>query len=157
MTVEAGQLAPDFTLKDQHGQDVTLSGFSGRKAVVLVFYPFAFSSICTSELRALRDDLPSFHNDDVALLAVSCDPMYALRVFADRDGLTYPLLSDFWPHGAVAQAYGVFDERAGMAVRGTFLIDAEGVVRFAEVNAPGDVREQSGWKDAVRRLAARTD
>jgi len=135
-----GDQAPDFSLKDQHGQDVTLSGFRGRKTVVLFFYPFAFSGVCTSELRALRDDLPTYDNDDVALLAVSCDPMYALRVFADRDGLTYSLLSDFWPHGAVSRAYGVFDEDRGCALRGTFIIDTDGVVRWTADNGMPDAR-----------------
>ena len=152
--VDLGQPAPDFTLKDQHGQDVTLSGFSGRRSVVLVFYPYAFSGICTSELRALRDDLPSFHNNDVALLAVSCDPMYALRVFSERDGLTYPLLSDFWPHGAVAQAYGVFDEREGCAVRGTFVIDKAGTVRWKVENGLPDARELADFRAALADLAA---
>ena len=152
--VDLGQPAPDFTLKDQHGQDVTLSGFSGRRSVVLVFYPYAFSGICTSELRALRDDLPSFHNNDVALLAVSCDPMYALRVFSERDGLTYPLLSDFWPHGAVAQAYGVFDERKGCAVRGTFVIDKAGTVRWKVENGLPDARELADYRAALADLAA---
>ena len=119
---------------------------------MLVFYPFAFSGICTSELRALRDDLPSFHNDDVALLAVSCDPMYALRVFSDRDGLTYPLLSDFWPHGAVARAYGVFDERKGCAVRGTFVIDTAGTVRWKVENAAADARDVADYRAALGRL-----
>ena len=154
MTIGVGRQAPDFTLKDQHGQDVTLSALRGRKSVVLLFYPFAFSSVCTSELCALRDDLPSFHNDDVELLAVSCDPMYALRVFADRDGLTYPLLSDFWPHGAVAHAYGVFDEVRGCALRGTFVIDTAGTVRWAVANGLPDARDLADYRAALAGLAA---
>ena len=152
MTIGVGRQAPDFTLKDQHGQDVTLSALRGRKSVVLLFYPFAFSSVCTSELCALRDDLPSFHNDDVELLAVSCDPMYALRVFADRDGLTYPLLSDFWPHGAVAQAYGVFDEASGLALRGSFIVDKAGKVVYKVVNAIPDARDLEEHRSVLAGL-----
>ena len=154
MRLELGTPAPDFTLRDQHGQSIALSSYRGRKAVVVMFYPFAFSSVCTGELSAVRDDLSDFESDAVQVLAISCDPVYSLRVFAERDGLTFPLLSDFWPHGAIAQTYGVFNEKAGMALRATFLLDADGVVTFAQVNQPGDAREQSAWKDAVGQLAA---
>ena len=145
MAPEVGTEAPDFTVKDQNNQPVTLSSFRGERAVLLVFYPFAFSGICTSELGAVRDDLPDFQNDDVQILAISTDHPYALKAWSESQGFDFPLLSDFWPHGAVAQAYGVFNEKAGMALRGTFLIDAEGAIAFAEVNQPGDARAQSGW------------
>ena len=154
MAPEVGTEAPDFTVKDQNNQAVTLSSFRGERAVLLVFYPFAFSGICTSELGAVRDDLADFQNDDVQLLAISTDHPYALKAWSESQGFDFPLLSDFWPHGAVAQAYGVFNDKAGMALRGTFLIDAEGAIAFAEVNQPGDARAQSGWKDAVATLAA---
>ncbi|MGH3330921.1 MAG: peroxiredoxin, partial [Nocardioidaceae bacterium] len=123
MTLEAGTPAPDFTLRDQHGQSVSLSSFRGEKVVVLMFYPFAFSGVCTGELSEVRDNLPTFVSDDVQLLAVSCDPMFSLRAFADRDGLDFPLLSDFWPHGAVSADYGVFDEERGCSARSTFIVD----------------------------------
>ena len=154
MAPEVGTEAPDFTVKDQNNQDVTLSSFRGDRAVLLVFYPFAFSGTCTGELCAVRDNLADFQNDDVQILGISTDPPYALKAWSDSQGFDFPLLSDFWPHGAAAQAYGVFNEKAGMALRGTFLLDAEGNVVFAEVNQPGDAREQSGWKDAVGQLAA---
>ena len=153
MTLSVGDRAPGFALRDPDRQVVALADLRGTP-VLLVFFPFAFSATCTGELRRLRDGLPGYTDVGVRVLAVSTDPVYSLRAFRDAEGLDFPLLSDFWPHGEVARAYGVFDERAGMAVRGTFLVDGEGVVRFAEVNAPGDVREQSGWKDALRRLAA---
>ena len=102
MTLAIGDKAPDFTLKDQHGQDVTLSSYAGSKAVLLVFYPFAFSGVCTGELTGLRDRLGEFETDDTTLIALSCDPMYAQRAVADRDGIFFPLLSDFWPHGEAA-------------------------------------------------------
>ncbi len=154
MAPEVGTEAPDFTVKDQNNQDVTLSSFRGQRSVLLVFYPFAFSGICTGELCAVRDDLSSFQNDDVQVVAISCDHPFTLKAWSEAQGFDFPLLSDFWPHGEVAKAYGVFNDKAGMAVRGTFLVDAEGKVAFAEVNAPGDAREQAGWKKAVGSLAA---
>jgi peroxiredoxin len=153
MAPEIGTEAPDFTLKDQDNQAVTLSSFRGDRNVLIVFYPFAFSGTCTGELTAVRDDLAEFQNDDLQILAVSVDHPYALKAWAAAEGYTFPLLSDFWPHGAVAQAYGVFQEDRGMAVRGTFLVDTGGVVRFAEVNQPGEARDQSLWKKAIAALA----
>jgi len=154
MTVQVEDLAPDFTLRDQHGQEVALSQFRGRRAVVLVFYPFAFSRVCTFELGALRDALPTYDNDSVALLAVSCDPMFGLRVFAEQDGLTYPLLSDFWPHGAVARSYGVFNDQTGSARRATFIIDRDGVVRWKVDNALPAARDMSEYEAALAQLVA---
>jgi peroxiredoxin len=149
MPAAVGEPAPDFTLLDQDRQPVTLSALRGSP-VLLVFYPFAFSALCGTELGRLRDSLSSYTG--VTVLAVSTDPVYALKAFRAQEGYDFPLLSDFWPHGAAASAYGVLDERAGMALRATFLVDAGGVVRFAQVNGPGDVREQSEWQDAVARL-----
>ena len=145
----AGDPAPEFTLIDQDRRQVVLSSLRGAP-VLLVFYPFAFSALCGSELGGLRDSLADYAG--VHVLAISTDPVYSLKAFREREVYDFPLLSDFWPHGAVASAYGVLDERHGMALRATFLVDADGVVRFAQVNAPGDVREQSEWRDAVARL-----
>ena len=122
--------------------------------MLLVFYPFAFSGICTGELCQLRDELSAYTDAGVRVLAISTDPVFSLKAWKAQEGFDFDLLSDFWPHGTAAQAYGVFNEKAGMALRGTFLIDAEGTVAFAEVNQPGDARAQSGWKDAVGQLAA---
>ena len=149
MALSAGEPAPDFTLLDQDRQPVTLSGLRGAP-VLLVFYPFAFSALCGAELGRLRDTRQAYAG--VPVLAVSTDPVYALKAFRAQEGYDFPLLSDFWPHGATASAYGVHDERNGMALRATFLVDADGVLRFAQVNGPGDVREQSAWRDAVARL-----
>ena len=153
MAIEIGAKAPDFALRDQHNVVVDLAELR-PKAVLLVFFPLAFTGVCAGELNLIQGDLDLLQNDRVQVLGVSVDSPYTQRVFADRDGLKFPLLSDFWPHGATAQAYGVFNEKAGMALRATFLVDAEGKVAFAEANSPGDVREQSGWKDAVATLAA---
>jgi peroxiredoxin len=153
MTVEVGSEAPDFTLNDYNKQPVQLSSFRGDKPVLLVFYPFAFSGICTGELCQLRDEFADYDNKGVQVLGVSVDTPFSLKAWAEKEGYQFPLLSDFWPHGEVAKAYGVFNDQAGLAVRGTFLIDTGGVVRFAEVNAPGEARDQQGWKKAVAELA----
>jgi peroxiredoxin len=153
MTVEVGSEAPDFTLNDYNKQPVQLSSFRGDKPVLVVFYPFAFSGICTGELCQLRDEFADYDNKGVQVLGVSVDTPFSLKAWAEKEGYQFPLLSDFWPHGEVARAYGVFNEQAGLAVRGTFLIDTSGVVRFAEVNAPGEARDQLGWKKAVAELA----
>jgi peroxiredoxin len=129
-----GAAAPDFTLRDQFGQDVTLSSFAGHKAVALVFFPWAFSNVCTGEMTGIRDRLDEFLTFDTEVLAISTDPTYSLRVFADRDGLNFALLSDFWPHGAVASAYGVFDADLGVARRSSFILDKAGIVRWSVHN-----------------------
>jgi mycoredoxin-dependent peroxiredoxin len=152
MPVEVGASAPDFVLKDQNNQEVRLSDFRGRRAVLLVFYPLAFTGTCQGELCQVRDNLADFVNDDVQLLTVSVDSAYAHKVWADREGYEFPLLADFWPHGAVAQAYGVFNVERGFANRGTFLIDRDGVVRFAEEISPGEARDQNGWRKALASL-----
>jgi peroxiredoxin (alkyl hydroperoxide reductase subunit C) len=147
-----GSAAPAFTLKDQHNQDVSLSDFTGRKAVLLVFYPLAFSGTCQGELTEVKENLDAYANDAVQILTVSVDSTWAHRVWADREGFDFPLLSDFWPHGAVAQAYGVFHSGAGFANRGTFLIDRDGVIRFAEMLGPGESRNQDTWRQALAAL-----
>ena len=153
MSLSAGDVAPDFSLPDQDKQVVSLAELRGTP-VLLVFYPFAFSGLCTGELCRLRDELSDYTDAGVRVFAISTDPVFSLKAFRDQEGFGFPLLSDFWPHGATAQAYGAFNDKAGMAVRATFLVDADGAIAFAEVNSPGDVREQSGWKDAVGRIAA---
>jgi mycoredoxin-dependent peroxiredoxin len=154
MAVEVGSQAPDFTLRDYNKQQVTLSSFQGEKNVLLVFYPFAFSGICTGELCQLRDELAVYSDADVQVLGVSVDTPYGLKAWAEQEGYQFPLLSDFWPHGEVAKSYGVFNEQVGFAVRGTFLIDRTGVVRFTEINQPGEARDQDTWKKAVADLTA---
>ena len=147
-----GDTAPEFTLKDQNGQDTSLAQYRGEKNVVIVFYPFAFSGICTGELCEIRDDLGAFVGDDIQVLAISTDHMFSQRAWADKEGYFFPLLSDFWPHGEVAKAYGVFNERAGAPLRGTFLVDREGGVRWTLVNGIGQGRDFSGYREALARL-----
>jgi peroxiredoxin len=152
MSLAIGSAAPDFNLKNQHGEDVSLSSYKGKKSVVVLFYPFAFSGICTGELCGLRDDLSSFQNDDVELLAISCDPMYSLKAFGEAEGYKFPLLADFWPHGAVAKSYGVFDEARGCSVRGTFVINKDGNIAWQVVNGLGDARNLVDYKQALAAL-----
>jgi peroxiredoxin len=152
MAIQVGDKAPDFELKDNHGRTVRLSDFHGHQNVVLLFYPFAFTGVCTGELCELRDNLPQFSDRETQLLAVSNDSIHTLRVFAEQEGLEYPLLSDFWPHGATSRAYGVFDEDKGCAVRGTFVIDKEGVVRWTVVNGLPDARDLNEYVKALDTL-----
>ena len=152
MPLEVGATAPDFTLKDQNNQEVRLGDFRGRKNALLVFYPLAFSGTCGGELTELRDNISDFESPSLRVLTISVDSVYSHKVWADREGFTFPMLADFWPHGAVAQAYGVFHEAAGFANRGTFLIDTSGVVRFAEMIGPGESRNQKAWREAIADL-----
>lgn len=151
VTLKPGDPAPDFTLPDTHGTPTALSDLRGAP-VLVVFVPFAFSGTCTSELCELRDNIEDFETAGVRLLVVSTDAVFTLKAWQAAEGYQFDLLSDFWPHGEVAQAYGVFNEKAGLANRGTFLIDKEGVVRFAEINQPGEARDQQAWKKAVADL-----
>ena len=152
MTVQVGAPAPGFELPDQHGQLVSLAGYRGAKHVLLVFYPFAFTGVCTGELGVLRDELSPSLPGDAEVVTVSVDSLYAQRVFAEQEGLTFPLLSDFWPHGAVARAYGVFDEERGCALRGTFIIDKDGVVRWAVVHGLPDARDVGEYQKVLASL-----
>jgi peroxiredoxin len=152
MTLSIGSTAPDFELSDQHGEKVSLSSFKGKKNVVVLFIPFAFTGTCTGELCALRDDLAPFQNENVQLLAISCDSMFTQRIFAEQEGYKFPVLADFWPHGATAKAYGIFNEDLGCAMRGTFIIDKEGILRWQIVNGLGDARNIADYKTAISAL-----
>jgi mycoredoxin-dependent peroxiredoxin len=154
MAVEIGDIAPDFELSDQHGTPVKLSSFRGAKNVVVVFYPLAFSSVCSGELCGLRDSFPeATAREDVELLTVSVDSMFTHRAWADAEKFEFSLLSDFWPHGSVAAEYGVFDEAKGLATRGTFVIDKQGVVRWKVVNPIPQARDIADYQKALAVLA----
>ncbi|HVD20216.1 MAG TPA: peroxiredoxin [Propionibacteriaceae bacterium] len=151
MSLTLGQQAPSFTARNQHGELLTASSLRGSSAVI-VFYPWAFSSICRSELAAIRDDHESFMALGSRVLAISCDAMYTLRAYADKEGIAFDLLSDHWPHGAIAQAYGVFDELAGCARRGTFVLDSAGMIRWQQVNQINQPREITAVLAAAANL-----
>lgn len=146
-----GEPAPDFELVNQFGEPVRLSALRGQN-VVLVFYPFAFSGICTGELCEIRDNLAVFEDARATVLAVSVDSKFSLRAYAEKEAYGFDLLADFWPHGAVASTYGVFDPESGMAKRGTFIIDAAGTIRYVVVNPRGQARELAEYREVLAGL-----
>jgi peroxiredoxin len=152
LTIQVGDEAPDFTLRDQNREEFTLSALRGSKAVLIVFYPFAFTGICTGELGRVQQGLEIFQNDDVQVVTISVDSAYSQKIFSQREEFEFPLLSDFWPHGEVARAYGVFNDEGGFANRGTFLVDKDGIVRFAEMNSIGEGRDPDAWTAAIKAL-----
>jgi peroxiredoxin len=154
MSLLIGDLAPDFTLPNQFGEDVTLSQFRGVKPVVLVFYPLSFSGICTGELCEIRDNFARFESNEVELLAISVDSKYVQKVFAEHEGYKFSVLADFWPHGQVAKDYGVFLEEHGISNRATFVINKDGVLVSKFVTAPGQARSLDEYDRALATLTA---
>ncbi|TVU61535.1 peroxiredoxin [Paenarthrobacter nitroguajacolicus] len=146
-----GQPAPEFELLNQYGEPVRLSDYRGRN-VVVVFFPFAFSGICTGELCEIRDNIAAFKDSNATVLAISVDSKFAQRAYAEKERLNFDLLADFWPHGAVAQEYGVFDAASGMALRGTFIIDVSGIIRYVVVNPRGQARDFAEYRQALLAL-----
>lgn len=154
MALEAGLQAPDFELKDQTGQPVKLSDYLGKKAVVLVFYPFTFTGTCQAELCSIRDSIETFQNEDVQTIAVNVDSPFVHKVWAEQQGYQFPILSDFWPHGAVATAYGVFNEMLGTSERGSFVIDKDGTIVYSIHNGLGEARDNEAYVEALRKVGA---
>jgi peroxiredoxin len=151
--VAVGETAPDFTLKDQWGNDVTLSALRGQP-VVIVFYPFTFTGVCEGELCEIRDDPGVYRHGGAQVLAISCDSRHAQRVWAEQNGFDFPVLSDFWPHGAVARAYGVFNEVLGCANRATFVLDKDGVVRSTFTSPDlGTPRAKAEYEEALAKVS----
>ena len=150
--LDVGDEAPDFELRDQHAQLHRLADHRGKDNVLLVFFPFAFTGVCTGEMVALRDELPALEASGTVVYAVSCDTVASLRVFAEQEGLAFPLLSDFWPHGAVSTAYGVFNDTLGAAQRGSFVIDRSGLVRWVVRNELPDARNIGDYQKALADL-----
>ncbi|WP_245953540.1 peroxiredoxin [Arthrobacter silvisoli] len=148
-----GEVAPDFELVNQYGEPVRLSTLRGHN-VVLVFFPFAFSGICTGELCEIRDNLAVFEDANATVLGISVDSKFAQRAYAEKEGYSFELLADFWPHGEVARSYGVFDDGTGMALRGTFIIDAAGIIRYVVVNPRGQARDLADYRAALAGLGA---
>ena len=152
MSVDVGDEAPDFELQDQERSPVRLSSFRGQKNVVVVFYPLSFTPTCQGELCAIRDSLPDFDGEDVQTLAISCDTTAVHKRWAEDQGYAFPLLADFWPHGEVAKAYGVFDEASGLAQRGTFIVDKQGKVVYTVVNAIKSPRDLDEYRSVLAGL-----
>ena len=152
MSLLIGDMAPNFKLQNQFGEDRSLADYRGKQPVVLVFFPLAFSGVCTGELCELRDDIAKFERQNIKLFAISVDSKYSQRVFAEKEGYQFDLLADFWPHGEVAKSYGVFMEENGFANRGTFLIDQDGVLAAKFVSAPGQPRSLADYDKAIATL-----
>ena len=152
MVIAPGTQAPDFTLSDQNGTELTLSELVADSPVALVFFPFAFSGICQGELCELRDNIAIFDDAKVRLVGISIDSVFTLKAWADQEGFEFSILSDFWPHGAVAQEYGVFIEEAGIATRATVLIGRDGVVAASFATAPGEARDLGAYREALQQL-----
>lgn len=154
MAVEVGREAPDFELRDaQTKEKVRLSDFRGKKNVLVVFYPLAFSAVCTAEFCTLRDTNADLATDEnVEVLGISVDSVWTLNAWLDQEKFPVRMLSDFWPHGEVAKRYGSFVEDRGIARRGTFLIDKQGIVRWMELEEPTVARDQAGWRKALADL-----
>ncbi|MBC7227724.1 MAG: peroxiredoxin [Thermoflexales bacterium] len=132
-TVEIGDVAPDFTLKDQNEQEVTLSALRGKK-VVLSFHPLAWTRVCAIQMQDLEKHREEMERLGAVALGLSVDAVPAKKAWAESLGIQQTrLLADFWPHGAVAQAYGIFREKNGFSERAVFIVDAEGVVRFKKI------------------------
>lgn len=154
MALENDTQAPDFDLANQYGEHIRLSDFRGVRPVTLVFFPLAFSSTCTGELCALRDNLSLFQDKGVELIGISVDSKATLRAWAEQEGYDFALLADFWPHGAVAKEYGVFLEQKGFANRATFVIDVNGVIRASFITAPGEARSIEAYRGALTEVLA---
>lgn len=154
MSVQIGDQAPDFELKDQTNQPVRLSDYRGKKHVVVVFYPLSFTGVCEGEMCQIRDSIETFRNDDVETLAISVDAPPTHARWAHEQGFEFPLLSDFWPHGEVASTYGVFDDAIGLALRGTFIVNKEGTVVYTDRNPVPEARDQQAWKRALKAIGA---
>lgn len=152
MTVKTGDRAPDFDLEVSHRERVALSDFLGRSNLLLVFHPFAFTAVCEDEALDLQENLESFRNTGTEIVLVSCDPSPVRQAWKERLGAEYTFASDFWPHGAAAKAYGVFNEANGAPHRGTFLIDREGTIIWSLVKTTGERREElvPGSLDALQ-------
>ncbi len=154
MSVQIGDQAPDFELKDQTNRPVRLSDYLGKKHVVIVFYPLSFTGVCEGEMCQIRDSIETFRNNDVETLAISVDAPPTHARWAHEQGFEFPLLSDFWPHGEVASTYGVFDDAIGLALRGTFIVNKEGTVVYTDRNPVPEARDQQAWKRALKEIGA---
>ena len=134
MAIQTGDRAPEFDLEEEPGHPrIRLSDYLGRSNVLLVFHPFAFTAVCTEEALDLQENLGSFRNANTEIVFVSCDTSAARQAWKRELGAEYTFASDFWSHGETAKRYGVFNEENGAPIRGTFLIDRDGVVVWSLV------------------------
>jgi peroxiredoxin len=149
--IEAGQPAPEFTLRNQDGGAVSLSEFRGKR-VLIVFYPFDFSSVCSDQLSAYQEILPQLEENGVEMIGISIDHPYAHKAFQEKLGIETTLLADFEPKGEVARAYGSYVDAIGMANRTLVLIDADGNIEWThESPSPGEMPPPQLILDALQR------
>lgn len=155
MAIFVGERVPEFSSKNQHGEEVSSESIAGKSAL-LVFFPFAFSGVCTGELCEIRDNFSDFNDLGVRVIGVSCDPSFSLAAWAQVEGYEFDVVSDFWPHGEMSKKFGVFHEGIGAAERGSFLIDGDGVVRWTVKNELGQGRSIEEYKAAIAELTTNT-
>jgi peroxiredoxin len=148
-----GSAAPDFTLPDQDGHEVSLADFRGR-AVVLVFYPADFSPVCTDQLNVYQEVLPQLEQRGATLLGISVDGAFCHKAFQDQLGTSIPLLADFHPKGAVARAYGVYNDEHGVAGRALVMVDPEGTVSWSHQSPPLEIPGANLIFDALEQRSA---
>ena len=152
MTATIGSPAPGFTLRDQHRNDTSLSDYAGNKALVM-FIPFALSGVCTGEICEVRDNLGDLTDLDAAVAVITCDSLHANRTWAEKEGLEFRILSDFWPHGQTTKAYGVFNEALGCPNRATFVLDRAGVIQeIVATDSLGTPRDFEKYRDALAAI-----
>jgi peroxiredoxin (alkyl hydroperoxide reductase subunit C) len=151
-TLKVGDAAPDFTLSDTNGNKVTLSDFRGKQNVVLAFFPFAFSATCSAQMPSYEAELSRFQSFDTEVIGISMDARHSLAAWGKQLGLTFPLLSDFFPQGAVVDLYGV-RHAAGMPERALFVIDKAGIVQWVHVHRPtGEAPDNEELFEVLRKL-----
>jgi peroxiredoxin len=147
--LQVGDVAPEFELLDEQGKPTRLSSFRGR-SVVVVFFPAAFSPVCTQELKQMTGLRNEYESENAAVIGISVDNRWSLKAFKRDEELAATLLSDFHPKGNVAQKYGVFLGETGYAKRGTFIIDKEGVIRGISVKEPKEARSEEDYFNLLR-------
>ncbi len=152
MVLHVGAIAPDFTLSDQHGEELTLSELVESGPVAIVFFPLAFSGICTGELCELRDNIAVFADSKVRLVGISVDSVHALRAWATQEDYEFSILSDFWPHGEVARGFDAFVEERGIATRATVIVGAGLKVLASFETSPGEARDFSAYREVIATL-----
>ncbi len=153
MTLKVGDVAPDFTLQNENGEPVTLSKLRGKN-VVLVFYPLDFSPICTGELRGIKGNAAKYAERNAQVYGISVDSRFTHAAFKAAEGLPVSLLADFHPKGAVSELYGVYMDKAGISMRGTFVIDKDGVIRGVTIQGPGEARNEAAYFEALSACPA---
>ncbi|MGH2514371.1 MAG: redoxin domain-containing protein [Ktedonobacterales bacterium] len=152
-TLKVGDVAPDFTLKSGASETITLSQYRGQKNVVLAFFPFAFSGTCSAQMPSYQAELERFQSYDTQVLGISMDATHSLREFGQKLGIGYPLLSDFYPQGAVTDAYGA-RHAAGMPERALFVIDKNGQIAWIHIHRPtGEVPNNEDLFEVLRKLS----